>query len=176
MGREERTETTDLGQVTGIRRTERQGGAAWAPRQHQGRARRAFMTPVGVKALRLPTGVGWTGRRITYVHRVGGGDVMGEGAPIRAPDPVLSATECAQDDAVTLTSKHSKAVEMSRRRPGRAETSTPEVGIDAAEDAVVATLTAESGTQWSIAAGRMSPMPGDTFAAGQRMRLTQGVA
>ena len=84
------------------------------------------MTPVGVNTLRLPTGVEWTGRRITYIHPVGDGDVKGDGVPVRAPDPTPSASMCAQYGSVYLISNHVTAAEMSQKGIGRVETSTSE--------------------------------------------------
>ena len=49
------------------------------------------MTPVNVKQLQLPQGMTWTGRRMTYLYPIGGGDVTGKGLPAGAPDPEVTA-------------------------------------------------------------------------------------
>ena len=46
------------------------------------------MTPTGLASMTLPDGIEWTGRRVTYIHPVSGGDSKGDGVPVRASDPV----------------------------------------------------------------------------------------
>ena len=55
------------------------------------------MTPVQVKGVELPSGVEWTGKRVTVLHPVVGADGNGDTVPVRAVVTTRSARQATAD-------------------------------------------------------------------------------